>query len=373
MYSKGAKEDMGTFLDIVGVPSMATDDESRRPLEEFEWDERFRVETKDGDFYVADWKYARSSQKIDNASATKEENPVCLICHGLESCSDSEIVKEIAIACNLHGIDAACLNFRGCHDSGGSCNLTPRGYHLGFTDDLMLQIEQIHSQNPNRRIYLSGFSLGAGVVTKLLGELGPKAYEYNVCGAAVNAVPFDCGQNHMAINGPGITKSIYGDRLLASMKTRLSKQYDQGGFQFDKDEIEKCKTIMDFENLCIAPIFGFDDAFDYYEKVKTIDKLHKVCVPQYVIQAKDDPFFKGLEQVNNDESIPINVQYTEYGGHCGYILHQRQDDEVGSKTSWMPRQLGRFFQHLEKTRNLQQDQAEPVSSETLESTPVTMS
>merc|ERR1712232_775531 len=111
------------------------------------------------------------------------------------------------------------------------------------------------------------------------------------------------------------------------MKTRIKKQYDECGFPFDRSEIDKCQNIMDVENLAICPTFGFDDAFDYYEKVKTIDKLHKICVPEYVIQAKDDPFFVGLEHVVNDESIPLQTQYTEQGGHCGFILHQKGSNE----------------------------------------------
>ena len=341
MYSRG-ENDAGIILEILGVGKIS--DKARMHLDEFQWDKRIRVETTDGDFYVADWKYAKGHENHE------EENPVCLICHGLESCSDSPLAKEIAIACNGNGIDTACINFRGCQDSGEECNLTTRAYHMGFTDDLLQQIEEVHSKNPNRRIYLSGFSLGAGVVTNLLTKLGPKAYEYNICGAAVNAVPFDTVQHHMAINGPGFTRTVYGDRLLKSMKTRMGNQYDQCGFEFDRSELDKCETIMDVENLVICPVFGFDDAFDYYNKVKTIDKLHKVCVPQFVIQARDDPFFRGLEEVSNDEGMPLRIQYTDCGGHCGYILHQREPDEENCKTSWMPRQLARFFAHIEEER-----------------------
>ncbi len=341
MYSRGAVNDAGILLDILGVTKLS--DEARIPIEEFQWDKRYRVETNDGDFYVADWKYAKGQGEND-------ENPICLICHGLESCSDSKLVKEIAIACNENGIDAACLNFRGCQDSAGSCNLTPRAYHMGFTDDLQQQVEEIHARNPDRRIYLSGFSLGAGVVTNFLTQLGPKAYDYNICGAAVNAVPFDCTKSYNALNGPGFTRTVYGDRLLKSMKTRMGKQYDQCGFPFEKSKIEECETIMDVENLLICPVFGFDDAFDYYNKVKTVDKLQKVCVPQFIIQARDDPFFRGMGEVSTTDDMPLRIQYTDYGGHCGYILHQREPDEKNCKTSWMPRQLARFFAHIEEER-----------------------
>jgi len=183
-----------------------------------------------------------------------------------------------------------------------------------------------------------------------LADLGEDAYRYNICGAAVNAVPFDSAQCQQNLNEPGLTKLIYGDRLLKSMKRRITQQYDSSGFPFERSKIDECKNIMDIENLAIAPIFGFDDAFDYYDKVKTIDKLPKICVPEYVIQAKDDPFFRGLEWPANDENIPLRIHVTERGGHCGYIFHEK-DDEENSKTSWMPTQLARFLAHVEDTRS----------------------
>jgi len=242
MYSRS----ISVLLDLSGVKKKS---DKSLPINKFSWDKRERMKTPDGDFFDVDWSIA------DNKD---DDNPVCLICHGLESCSDSAIAQEIAIACNDVNIDAACINFRGCSNKGEECNLTTRGYHMGFTDDLMQQITKIHSNNPKRRIYLSGFSLGAGVVTKLLANLGEDAYRYNICGAAVNAVPFDASQCATNLNGNGITRKIYGNRLVESMKERIKQQYDNScGFPFERTAIDECKTIMDIENLVIAPIFGF--------------------------------------------------------------------------------------------------------------------
>jgi hypothetical protein len=184
------------------------------PLDEFQWDRRQRILTDDCDYYDIDWKYADTDQRrrgllllLDGDDLENEkvpvktppqqqsveyenDRPVVIICHGLESCSDSPLAKDMAMSYNNINMDAICINFRGC---SGECNLTPRAYHLGFTDDLFHLIRTIQGgqqklQLPQRRIYLSGFSLGAGVVTKLLTELGDDASRYNICGAAVNAV-----------------------------------------------------------------------------------------------------------------------------------------------------------------------------------------
>ncbi|KAG7348125.1 alpha/beta-hydrolase fold protein [Nitzschia inconspicua] len=311
----------------------------------FQWDRRERVETLDGDFFHVDWKFHPRSLSTEGSTTSVSSAPIVLICHGLETNSNSPLCQEMAVAFNKQRMDAACINFRGC---SGVRNLTSKGYHVGYTDDLLWQIQLLNQQYPQRRIYLAGFSLGAGVVTKLLTELQDEACKFNIAGAAVNAVPFDLTQSSASLNEDGFAKRVYGDRILKSMKQRLYQQYEMCDFPFDRAEIDRCQTIMDVENLVIASTFGFDDAWDYYDKCKTIDKLDLVCVPQYIIQSLDDPFFEGMQYPDNNPEIPIHIHYTEFGGHCGYIFKQvtqASNDEM--ELSWMPVQLARFLAHVE--------------------------
>lgn len=310
-----------------------------QPRKEFEWDERQRIFTPDNDFFDVDWKH------VDNEG--KSDKPLVLICHGLQSDSSSPLAQDMAKAFNNQGMDAACINFRGC---SGEINKTPVGYHLGFTDDLKQMIDYVNKDYPGRRIYLSGFSLGANVVAACLAEFGASTHRRNVYGAAVNAVPFDMPKAQLNLNKNGITKSLYGTRLLKSMIDRIEESYDQIKFHFPKEEAAKCRTIMDMENLVIAPVFGFRDAHDYYRKASTLYKVDSVAVPALVIQAKDDPFFKGQ---STPELLvpgrPLRIQLTEHGGHCGYVLHSINDDHDSPETSWMPTQLARFLKHVDDT------------------------
>ncbi len=52
-------------------------------------------------------------------------------------------------------------------------------------------INILHERYPDKKFYLSGFSLGGNVILKLLGELGEDAAKLNIAGAAVTCVPFD--------------------------------------------------------------------------------------------------------------------------------------------------------------------------------------
>ena len=150
------------------------------------WDERQRVTSScEEDFFTVDIKYA--GERRTQYQSVDAKGLVVLI-HGLESNSNSSLSTDMAQAYVEDGFDVVCMNFRGCC---GEPNDTIGGYHLGFTDDLKyflkLISEKIDQDNSfkKRPVYLSGFSLGANVVIKTLGELGDAAMTlYNVQGAA---------------------------------------------------------------------------------------------------------------------------------------------------------------------------------------------
>lgn len=326
-------------------------------LDDFEWDHRQRVTTPDNDFFDVDWKYSTLSSSSSHADdAGDSVKPIVLICHGLQSSSSSPLAKDMANAFNSNGMDAAVVNFRGC---SGELNALSFGYHLSFTDDLDFYIRtQIQPKYPKRPIYFSGFSLGANVVTKYLQQLGDEAYELNIQGAAVNAVPFNLMKVWQNLSRPGVAKTLYGDRLCQSL-VDSSRQGLENGIElpFTAEDLDKCETIIDMENLVVCSLFDFDDAFDYYRKSSTIRDLDKISVPQLVINALDDPFFVGNENPDEHEpSLPFRVQFTERGGHCGYILHERLDGEKEEDalplSGWLPTQLSRFLSHVEEQRRI---------------------
>jgi len=154
----------------------------------FFWDDRERIETPDGDWFHADTKYADAATLTADAVA-----PTVILLHGLQSNSNSTICVEMARAFTRHGMDTVCLNFRGC---SGQINDKWGGYHLGFDGDLLYYLQLFQQRQRQRRkqllpgfapVFLSGFSLGANVVLKCLGQLGEKATEeYGVVGAAVS-------------------------------------------------------------------------------------------------------------------------------------------------------------------------------------------
>eukprot|EP00985_Skeletonema_marinoi_P025845 scaffold19364_cov98-Skeletonema_marinoi.AAC.1 len=193
------------------------------------WDERQRITSCcSQDFFSVDIKYA-SERKTTLQSV--ESNGLVVLIHGLESNSNSSLSTDMAAAYLNDGLDVVCINFRGCC---GSPNDTLGGYHLGFTDDLrhfLKIISNLWDEDElfeKRPIYLSGFSLGANVVTKCLGELGEAALTlYNIHGAAVCGAPFDCERNIKYFESPGFNRAVYSQNFLKTLKKRAQEQLDQ--------------------------------------------------------------------------------------------------------------------------------------------------
>lgn len=101
---------------------------------------------------------------------------------------------------------------------------------------------------------------------------------------------------------------------------------------------------MDLDQRLFIPHFGFKSLEEYYNHTETAGRLHKIKVPTFFLNGKDDPCinkelypFKEFE--NNDLVI---TAMTEKGGHCSHF--------TGSfirPYQWFPALYMEFLEFLE--------------------------
>ena len=209
---------------------------------------RKRFETDDGDFFYADFTHVNQ----------EGDTPVVVVLHGLESNPDGPLVIKMAEAFHDKGFTCCLVAFRGCT---GEENQTPGAYHVGFTKDVKQVTQYLKEQYPNKKIYLSGFSLGGNVALKYLGELGEKAEAENIGGAAVACVPFDPVQSHYKLDAPGFSRIVYSGNFLATLKKKAEYQHARFPGAFDIEAVRQCTTIGEFDGMlskiyeCITSCF----------------------------------------------------------------------------------------------------------------------
>jgi uncharacterized protein len=376
------------FGAILRPPSVSSN--GKTPYQATFWDNRERIDTPDGDWFHADTKYA--NRMVPSSSDTQP--PLVLLLHGLASSSNSPVSQDLATAIVQQGMDCTCLNFRGC---SGQANNQLGGYHLGFTRDVHFYLQRLLAQQaplneslpsssspPPRRVYLVGFSLGANAVLKCCGELGVEAVtRYGVQGAVALCAPLDQTRNAATLAQPGINRMVYTNNLLQSLQQRSFEQWERfhsdttllddtaANPQLDSRPVDihramAAQTITEFDDAFIAPLYGFDDCWDYYRQTSCIHYLDRIVVPTLIINARDDPFFDDSvwptipatissqpEASMYDGKAPIQMVRSSHGGHLGYFFHQVdstdprlvQTDNV--PVSWPADQMGRFLRYLE--------------------------
>jgi uncharacterized protein len=259
---------------------------------------RERITTPDDDFLDLDW-LQQGSEKL------------VIISHGLEGNTQRPYIKGMAKAFFNTGYDVLAWNFRGCSEE---MNRQLRFYHSGATDDLNTVINHCIDHKKYKAINLIGFSLGANVTLKFLGEKPPRN---EVKKAIAVSVPMDLKSSCEKISQP--SNWIYAYRFLKSLKKKiLIKSSLMPGL--DTIDIHKIKTLLQFDNRYTAPLHGFKDAIEYYNKCSSINFLPDIKTPTLIINTLNDPFLSAScfpSQTLKDHSS-VTLEILLRGGHVGF-------------------------------------------------------
>lgn len=266
---------------------------------------RERWDTPDGDFV-----------NIDRLDA-RDGLARLVILHGLEGSSNSHYARGLLAAARSRGWAADVVLFRSC---GGEPNRLLRSYHSGETGDLDFVLRTLIAAQPDQRIVLTGVSLGGNVVLKWLGEQGECAPP-QIAGAVAVSVPFDLarGSKHLQ---RGFSR-FYESYFLRSLRAKALGKAARFPGRVDPVAVARASTLWDFDDAVTAPIHGFRDARDYYEKSSSIRWLARVRVPTLLLNAVDDPFLPSsvLDEVRAiaRANAALHVEFVDKGGHVGFI------------------------------------------------------
>ncbi len=259
---------------------------------------RERIDTPDDDFLDLDWSMVGSKYLV-------------IICHGLEGSSEKPYMLGMMKAANtLMHSDALAWNYRGC---SGEMNLTNRFYHSGATDDLELVVNHAIAKG-YQSIFIIGFSLGGNVVLKYLGEMGDS--NPFIKASVTFSVPLDlkgCSQKMMDWSNFG-----YSQRFLKTLKSKFKSKYPPLPKPVTPEMVDKLKHVFHFDDMVTAPLHGFKDANDYYQRCSSLYFLDKIRIPALVVNAQNDPFLSETCYPDMGKNDYVYFEVPEKGGHCGF-------------------------------------------------------
>jgi len=255
--------------------------------------------------------------ELHHLAPAKAESPRLLMLHGLEGTRESHYVGGFFARARDRGWGATLLVFRGC---GAQPNVARRFYHSGETEDLDFVFKTLRQRDPGARWLVAGVSLGGNVLLKWLGERGPVARADVVAAAAVS-VPFDLEAGARSI-ARGFSR-VYDRSFLKSLRQKALTKLERIPGLFDRDRLERARTVFEFDDCVTAPVHGFADARDYYARSSSQRFLADIRIPTLLLSAEDDPFLPAdvLRQVGvaSAQNANLTVEFHPRGGHVGFV------------------------------------------------------
>jgi predicted alpha/beta-fold hydrolase len=263
---------------------------------------RERILLSDGDFLDLDWSYA-----------TVPSKRVCIIIHGLEGDAQRAYVKGAAKILNENTFNVCAINLRGC---SGEPNERYRSYHSGATEDLQDVIRHVLGMDRFSQIYLYGFSLGANLILKYLGENGDIPNEIKA--AAAISVPCQLADSLAQLLQ--FKNVLYAKRFKGNLIDKLKIKEELFPDKIAKQDIKRVKTLKDFDDIYTSKAHGFKDAMDYYAKSSCLQFLPSVTVPCLIVNAANDSFLgKACYPIKEAEhNKNLHLEIPKYGGHVGF-------------------------------------------------------
>lgn len=266
--------------------------------------ERERIELPDSDFMDIDWTFAR------NGKSSK----LLVVMHGLEGSAKRPYVTGLAKYFSENGWDIAAVNFRGC---SGEINRKFQSYHAGATEDLELVMQHILKKEQYESIAFNGFSLGANLMLKYLGE--GRQLPKQLKAAVMVSAPCDLYGSLQKLEEK--RNIIYAKRFMWKLKNHLLARAEKFPKQITKEEIDACNSLLDIDDLYTSKAHNFDSALDYYKKNSSRQFLPEIEIPTLIINAKNDGFLSpSCYPVDIAEGKSnIYLEMPDYGGHVGFI------------------------------------------------------
>ncbi|MES2584949.1 MAG: alpha/beta fold hydrolase [Pseudomonadota bacterium] len=266
---------------------------------------RERWTTPDADFIDVD--------HLVLQSAAQPQQTLLVLFHGLEGSSASHYAQAFADFAREHGMAYAVPHFRGC---SGELNLGPRAYHSGDHAEISWVLQRFRDQHSGP-ILAVGVSLGGNALLRWAQEMGASAAAVVSAVAAVSS-PIDLAAGGHAI-GKGFNRLVYTRMFLNTMKPKALRKLAQHPGLFDRDAMLQAKDLYEFDNVFTAPVHGFKNTDDYWNRASAKPHLRAIKIPALVVNARNDPFVPASSLPSQQEvGSHVTLWQPHHGGHVGF-------------------------------------------------------
>lgn len=263
----------------------------------------------------------------------REGQRIVLAVHGLAGAHTSKYMIRIANRLYDKGHAVFRINLRGCGIGGG---LAKNPYHSGRSEDSRAVLKWLAEKFPNSPVTQVGYSLGANITLKMVGEDGDSPAG-NLDQFVAVSPPANLAKS--AEHMQAIRNVFFDQFFVWQLKKDIHK------IHLDFPELTKPKwprrmNLSDLDEMYTAPRSGFASAQDYYAKASSAPLVKKIAVPGLILCSYDDPVIDARSVGELKVPPHVLLAMTEKGGHVGFISKSK----FLGDNFWMDGLIERFIE-----------------------------
>lgn len=247
------------------------------------------------------------AMQLSGAFAHASERELLVVLHGLGGSIASRYMARALQAALARGVSCLLLNARGAGDSSGNIA------HAGLIDDLGHALAS-ESLAGYERVYLFGYSMGGHVALR---------YASHAPDPRVRSVVALCSPLDLAANMRTFDRALvnpYRPYVLGGLAAQFARYSERGHAPISVERARRIRRIFEWDRDVVAPVFGFESPWAYYEQCSAGSTLGGLEVPALYVGAKHDPMVPyetvtGALERGNDK---LSVVWAESGGHLAF-------------------------------------------------------
>ncbi|KAJ2553601.1 hypothetical protein EV175_002885 [Coemansia sp. RSA 1933] len=274
---------------------------------------------EDGGTVSLDWYPSRPAKETSQ--------PIAILLPGVGGSSSEYHLRSTAKALIALGRDRSAtivvVNHRG---AARTPLTTPKLYNAYDTSDYRDCVHHIHACFPDAPLVGVGFSLGANLLTKYLGEQG----EASLLAAAVAVCcPFDIEVAGRALDRRGILNDhVFQPNLMATLKRLVTRNMDIFRSKYSDAEIEaimQATRMSQLDDMVTAKVYGHSDCWEYYRAASSTPYVDAIVTPFLAINTENDPItpYAGIPVDKFETNPNIALVLARHGGHLGMFTGLR--------------------------------------------------
>ncbi|OQS03902.1 serine protease family S33 [Thraustotheca clavata] len=291
---------------------------------------------EDGGTVSLDWAIPSSitGKGNDDSTLNDESIPTVLLLHGLSGGSHEEYMMQTAEKLVRRGYRVVVMNARGCANTPVT---TPKLFCPAYTQDVRevvayLRAQHMHSTTPFLAV---GFSLGANILTKYVGEEG----EHCTLLAAVSVGnPYDFVATNIHITHSWFRRHVYNAAMtqnLLKLVFHLSDAHEQlkDHPDIDLNLLEQASTLTEYDEIYSRHVFGYETPMDIYRDASSTAYIKDIAIPMLCVSSDDDPICTNTAIPYNEcrENPNVMLAVTHTGGHLGFFTG---NDPLSAPDRW---------------------------------------